>query len=75
MGSILYISKTKRPEICCATGVLFRYKEQSIKTHWKTALHVLRYIRKTKKNGIEYKTDKQSETGLLAFNDSDFADD
>jgi len=58
VGSLLYFSTTKRPDISSAVGVLSRYMACPEEDHMSAAKGVLRYGRRAKRLGVAYGADK-----------------
>ena len=54
VGSLLYISNGKRPDIAFSIGQLSRHLERPREEHWKAAIRVLRYLKSTSDMGITY---------------------
>jgi len=54
IGSLLYLSKTTRPDIASAVGVLSRFMSCPEQDHMRAAKIVLRYSRGTSRLGVMY---------------------
>ena len=73
LGSLLYASITARPDIAYITNQLARYQENPGVGHWKAALRVLSYLKRTKKLKIVYK--RVQKPKLCVYVDASFAQD
>jgi len=71
VGSLLYLSTTKRPDIAFAVGVLSLYMSCPEEDHMRAAKGVLRYLRGTTRLGVAYGDDKP----LQGYVDADWAGD
>jgi len=73
VGALLFLAKCIRPDIAYAVSKLSQFMNRYDITHWNAAKHVLRYLKKTKKPGITFKSGgKLVITGCC---DSNFAGD
>jgi hypothetical protein len=73
IGSLLYLSNCTRPDITFAVNKLSSYNSNPNETHWKCAMRVLRYLKKTSELGITYS--KSNDFILNGFSDADWAND
>jgi len=71
VGSLLYLSKTTRPEFAFAVGVLSRYMACPEEDHMRAATGVLLYLRRATPLGLAYGTHKP----LQGYVDADWAGD
>jgi len=75
-GSLNHLSVFSRPDITFAVSKLSKYNSNPTTTHFKTALHVLRYLKATRNYCIVY---KKSTTvpiiDVIGYSDSDHASD
>src|SRR5436305_6824472 len=75
-GSLNHLSVFSRPDITFAVFKLSKYNFNPTTTHFKTALHVLRYLKATRNYCIVY---KKSTTvpiiDVIGYSDSDHASD
>jgi len=75
-GSLNHLAVFSRPDITFAVSKLSKYKANPTTTHFKAALHVLRYLKGTRNYCIVY---RKSTTipimDILGYADSDFASD
>jgi len=76
IGSLLFIVRCTRPDICYAVHFLSRFLTEYGEDQWKAAMWILKYLKGTKSMGILYKPDTEevSET-LIGFSDSDHGSD
>ena len=72
VGSLMYLTST-RPDLMFVVSLISRYMGQPTKLHLQTAKRVLRYLRGITNLRIFYK--KEGNDKLVAFTDSDYADD
>nr|GMD14722.1 uncharacterized protein LOC109150899 [Ipomoea batatas] len=70
VGRLLYLTAT-RPNIAYAIQQLSQYVDAPTTEHMATAHRVLRYIKKSPRQGLFYP--KQSDAQLTVFSDSDWA--
>jgi hypothetical protein len=54
IGSLLYISGCTRPDIAAAVGILARHGATPGAEHVKAAKHLIQYVYRTRKLGIQY---------------------
>ena len=73
MGSLLYACLRTRPDIAFAISHLSKYSENPSEEHLNYLLYVLCYLQGTTHYCIHY--DGASNAGLIAFSDSDWAED
>ena len=75
-GSLNHLAVFSRPDITFAVSKLSKYNANPTTTHFKTALHVLRYLKGTRNYCIIY---RKSTTipiiDIIGYADSDFASD
>ena len=72
MDSLLFVANTCRPDISFSVGLLSRFMSASFKTHWSSAMHLLRYLSGTTDYGICFHASDENNF-LSAFSDADFA--
>ncbi|CAA0820188.1 cysteine-rich RLK (RECEPTOR-like protein kinase) 8 [Striga hermonthica] len=70
IGRLLYLNLT-RPDITYATQQLSQFVTAPCSSHWKAAMHVLRYLRGTPSLGLFYPA--TSSFNLEAYSDADWA--
>jgi hypothetical protein len=75
VGSLNWLSTNTRPDIATSVGTLCRFIANPGRQHWNAALRVLRYLSGTLDMGIRYALQKQCNSALLGFSDSDWAGD
>jgi len=73
LGSINYIAGNTRPDISHAAGVLARALRSPTVRHWTAGLQVLRYLKGTSDQGIQYR--QQQKQTLVCYHDADFGAD
>ncbi|KAL0303184.1 UNVERIFIED_CONTAM: Retrovirus-related Pol polyprotein from transposon TNT 1-94 [Sesamum radiatum] len=69
IGSLLY--HNTRPDITHSVSLLSRFMNEPSKTHFAAAKRVLRYLKSTKNQGVEFK--KEENCKLIGYTDSDWA--
>jgi len=72
IGGLNYLANATRPDIAFAASTLSRFCNDPGRTHWLLAKHVLRYLKGTKRYGINYIKNSEDVTG---YTDSDWAGD
>jgi hypothetical protein len=73
IGSLLYIMLGTRPDISFAVIKLAQFAANPSKDHMSKALYVLRYLNSTRNYRLVF--DGDSDKGVIAFTDSDWASD
>ena len=73
IGGLLHLSKTVRPYISFAGGVLSSYMQNPGEGHRKGAKRVLRYLRETSHHGIVF--EKNGNREIQGYCDADVAGD
>ena len=61
IGSLLYISGCTRPDIAAAVGILARHGATPGTEHVKAAKHLIQYVYRTRKLGIQYSKHRKQE--------------
>jgi transposase InsO family protein len=75
-GSLNHLSVYTRPDIAFATSKLSKFNANPTKTHFKAALHVLRYLKFTRNFCIVYRRSPTVPiTDIIGYSDADFASD
>ncbi|XP_047339512.1 secreted RxLR effector protein 161-like [Impatiens glandulifera] len=69
IGSLIYLNT--RPDITHSVSLLSRFLNEPSQIHFATAKRILRYLKGTKTQGIEFK--KESECKLVGYTNSDWA--
>ncbi|UYV65269.1 hypothetical protein LAZ67_3003763, partial [Cordylochernes scorpioides] len=72
IGSLLYLANSSRPDMTFAVTKLAQFCSNPGERHWQAAKHILRYIQATKNVSLIY---KRGSDDILAFSDSDWAND
>jgi hypothetical protein len=70
VGGVQYVATSCRPDVAFATGQLARYLGKHGPSHQKAAVQVLRYLKGSKHDGLQYRRGNVILTGYV---DSDFA--
>lgn len=73
IGSIMYAMLGTRPDLAFSVTRLTKFASNPSKQHLRLAQYVLRYLRGTKDYVLCY--DSASNSGLIAYSDSDWAED
>jgi hypothetical protein len=73
VGSLLYLTTNKQPDLAFTMGVLSRFVSAPRESHWGAAKRVLRYLPGTVNLGIRY--DAQKQGGPYVYSDADYAGD
>ena len=73
IGSLLYIMLGTRPDIAQAVIKMSQFSSNPSEEHLQKALYIVRYLTSTKNPCIKY--DGASESGLVAYSDTDWASD
>ncbi|UYV78679.1 hypothetical protein LAZ67_16002366, partial [Cordylochernes scorpioides] len=72
IGSLLYLANSSRPDMTFAVTKLAQFCSNPGERHWQAAKHILRYLQATKNVSLIY---KRGSDDILAFSDSDWAND
>ena len=70
IGSLLYLTAS-RPDIQYAVGLCARFQVSPMKSHYQTALHILKYVKSTIHVGLWYP--RGGDLTLRGFCDADYA--
>ncbi|KAG8186820.1 hypothetical protein JTE90_020498 [Oedothorax gibbosus] len=70
IGSLMYLSVATRPDITHSVNFLSIFNNNPGKLHWQTAKRILRYLKLTRDQGIEF---KKTGEPLTAFADANLA--
>ena len=73
IGSLLYAMLGTRPDISFAVTRLSKYNANPSEAHWNYARYILRYLAGTSHYRLRYSG--ASNAGLIAYSDSDWAED
>jgi Reverse transcriptase (RNA-dependent DNA polymerase) len=75
-GSLNHLAVFSRPDITFAVSKLSKFNAKPTNTHFKAALHVLRYLKATRNYCIVYKRSPTVPiTDIIGYSDADFASD
>jgi len=72
VGSLRYLTCT-RPDLLLSVGVISRFMEEPVYSHWKAVKRVLRYIQGTVSLGLFYS--RAENYKLVGYSDSDWCGD
>ena len=79
IGTILYIMLGTRPDIAYSVTMLSRFATNPSESHWRSAIHILRYLKGMKAQKLRYDGSLSLElnprAGLIGFSDSTWASD
>lgn len=73
VGSLMFLATVTRPDISHAVGVASRFLNCPKLAHWNAVKRIIKYIIGTQNYGIQF--DKNGDTNLYGFTDSDYASD
>ncbi|KAF7773627.1 hypothetical protein Agabi119p4_5794 [Agaricus bisporus var. burnettii] len=73
VGSLMYLMIGSRPDIAFAVVKLSQHMVTPNKEHYTAGMHLLRYLNGTKNMVLEF--DGNSNQGVIAYSDSDWASD
>ncbi len=71
VGVLMYLAISTRPDIMHAVSTLSRFNSGHGETHWKAALHVVKYLKGTR--DFELELGGENVARLTGFTDSDYA--
>ena len=75
-GSLNHLAVFTRPDIAFAVSKLSKFNANPTSTHFKAALHVLRYLKSTRNYCIVYRRSSTVPiTDIIGYSDADFASD
>ncbi len=74
LGKILHLANMTRPNLANAAWELGKVAADPTMRHWKSMLHILRYMSNTPAYGLLYRNNKE-ELKMIGYSDSDFAND
>ncbi|MBW0488321.1 hypothetical protein O181_028036 [Austropuccinia psidii MF-1] len=69
LGCINYLSTATRPDISHDISIPSQFLEKPGISHWKSFLHIIKYLKETQSVGLAYCHGKYE--GLKAYSDSD----
>ncbi|XP_061352521.1 uncharacterized mitochondrial protein AtMg00810-like [Gastrolobium bilobum] len=72
VGSLRYLTCT-RPDLSLSVGIVSRFMEEPVYSHWKVLKRILRYIQETVSLGLFYSNLKVYK--LIRYSDSDWCGD
>ncbi|KAE8671027.1 hypothetical protein F3Y22_tig00112000pilonHSYRG00251 [Hibiscus syriacus] len=72
VGSLRYLTCT-RPDLSLSVGIVSRFMEEPVYSHWKALKRILRYIQGTVSLGLFYS--KAEDYKLVGYSDSDWCGD
>ena len=74
IGTLLYLTKHSRPDICNALRELSKPMDRPAPFHMKEMFRIIRYVLETKRYGLRFYP-KRCSWIIQAFSDSDFVGD
>jgi len=75
VGSLLYLARHTRPDICFAVSALCRVAHDPGRHHWVAAKRIMRYLRATPHHGVPLGDVDETKGALVAYSDADWAGD
>jgi hypothetical protein len=75
VGCIMYAALTVRFDIAFMAGQLAQHCQNPSMEHWKTAKHVLRYLKATRNHGLCFGGNDSDNHVLVSYSDADYAAD
>ena len=77
VGTLLYLVKHSRPDICNAVRELSMVMDAGTQEHYKRMIQVMHYVQKTKQKVLTFKPKKEDDDTwrVNGFSDSDWAGD
>ncbi|KAL7572873.1 hypothetical protein ACA910_004527 [Epithemia clementina (nom. ined.)] len=75
VGTLLYLTKHSRPDICNATRELSKAMDGAGERHMKELQKVIKFVLSTKDNGLRIEPRLEEKWSLEAYSDADFATD
>ncbi|MBW0546341.1 hypothetical protein O181_086056 [Austropuccinia psidii MF-1] len=70
VGSINYLSSATRPDLAQTVSSLLQYLENPGIQHWKSFLHILRYLKGSQELSLLYP--RNGKEGIIAYSDADW---
>ena len=74
VGILMYLSVT-RPDLMFGIGLISRYMERPTNLHMQAIKRILRYVKGSVNLGIYYKRKGANNERLMAYSNSDYAED
>ncbi|MEO0404432.1 MAG: reverse transcriptase domain-containing protein, partial [Bacteroidota bacterium] len=71
IGSLLFLARSTRPDICFPTVLMSSFSSGYNDNHWKQVVKILKYLKRTKGQKLIFK--RYNNYGLQAYSDSDYA--
>jgi hypothetical protein len=75
IGSFLYLAVRTRPDIAVAVSILSKHVQEPRPAHWEGVKRVLRYLKGTMTQGIEYEAVPGEHNSLSIHCDADWGTD
>jgi len=72
VGSLMYLMKCTRPDICFAVGLVSRYQSNPGEKHWKVVKRIMRYLRGTYDYALVF---QGGDMKVRGYTDADFGGD
>lgn len=74
VGSLVFLATVTRPDIAFAVNAVSKFLNNHGPEHWRAVKRIFAYLKGTIDYGIEYRSGG-SESELIGFSDSDYAND
>jgi hypothetical protein len=71
-GKLNYLAQTTRPDIMYATHQIAKYSSDPRQSHGEAILYLVRYLKKTRDQGLKFKIDPKK--GFECYCDADFSE-
>lgn len=73
LGSLMYVMLCSRPDICYPVGYMGRYQQNPNETHWQHLKRVVRYLKGTLTNKLNFQI--TNDEPIVGYVDADWASD
>lgn len=73
VGCLMYLMVCTRPNIAYAISLVSIYIACPGKLHWQDVKQVFQYLNDTKSTGLVFGKDKETDSSIIGYVDSDFA--
>jgi Reverse transcriptase (RNA-dependent DNA polymerase) len=75
LGSVLYLSMGTRPDIAVAVSILSKHVKESRPAHWEGVKRIIRYLKATMTQGLQYEAVSGEQNSLSIHCDADWGKD
>ena len=75
VGTLLYLTKHNRPDLCNAVRELSKRLDKPTPIHLKELYRIIIYVLSTKRHGLKFLPHWHRTWELVAYSDSDYASD